>query len=130
MGSTIKTPIRWRDDTGWEFRCGDCAKAGTSRFWPLTEEFWDRARGMLRCRACWRARDRQMAMGYFRSNPESWREQRRERQREARRAHREAERIISQIRWQRTKSDPVLLERARAKGREAQRRYRERRRAA
>ena len=48
--------IRWRDDTGWELRCPDCAARGQhTSYWPLTDEFWDRHM-MARCRACERAR--------------------------------------------------------------------------
>lgn len=51
LGS-LSVPIRWREDTGWELRCETCAIAGRAeRYWPLTEEFWDKRR-MARCRAC------------------------------------------------------------------------------
>ena len=46
-------PVRWRDDTGWEFRCAECASQNTPCYWPLTDEFWDKRAGMGRCRACW-----------------------------------------------------------------------------
>ena len=52
MGSP-RSGIRWREDTGWEFRCSSCAKnASTQCYWPLTDEFWDKRSGMSRCRAC------------------------------------------------------------------------------
>ena len=44
---TVHANVRWRDDTGWEFKCGYCAE-----WWPLTGEFWWK-RSMSRCRACW-----------------------------------------------------------------------------
>lgn len=49
--------IRYRDDVGFEARCGDCRT-----YWPLDLEYWDPAHGMVRCRGCHRdsrrARDR------------------------------------------------------------------------
>lgn len=45
--------IRFRKDTGWEFRCESCATNDVERYWPLTLEFWDPNKGMSRCRACW-----------------------------------------------------------------------------
>lgn len=48
--------VRWREDTGWEFRCEDCsARARAGSFWPLDFDFWDPRAGMQRCRACWAA---------------------------------------------------------------------------
>lgn len=52
--------VRWSED-GWQMRCPDCPARVSPRWWPLTEEFWDR-RNLARCRACnrelKRARDR------------------------------------------------------------------------
>ena len=52
--------VRWNDELGWMLRCDVCvlAKDG-SIWWPLTDEFWDKRHGMSRCRACWKARDRE-----------------------------------------------------------------------
>jgi hypothetical protein len=50
--------LRWRDDTGWELRCDQCADRRTQSFWPLTPEFWSPERGMGRCKACWNERSR------------------------------------------------------------------------
>lgn len=43
-------PVRYREDTGFEYRCPTC-----EQWWPLTLEHWQPANGMARCRACWRA---------------------------------------------------------------------------
>lgn len=42
-------PIRWRDDTGWEYRCPTCYE-----YLPLAEpgEFWRPQYSMKRCSAC------------------------------------------------------------------------------
>ena len=45
-------PIRYRADTGYEYRCEDCRKRGDSCWWPLGPECWDHKRGFVRCRAC------------------------------------------------------------------------------
>lgn len=56
---TYQAPVRWNEELGWLLRCDVCVlvKSGTA-WWPLTDEFWDPRHGMTRCRACWRARDR------------------------------------------------------------------------
>lgn len=57
---THHSNVRWNDELGWILRCDVCVlvKAG-SAWWPLTDEFWDKRHGMTRCRACWRARDKE-----------------------------------------------------------------------
>ena len=45
--------IRYRADTGWEYRCEQCALSKIQCYWPLTLEFWNPDKGMTRCRACW-----------------------------------------------------------------------------
>lgn len=42
------TGVRWRPDTGFEGKCGECAE-----FWPLDMEFWYPKQGLRRCRACY-----------------------------------------------------------------------------
>lgn len=45
--------IRWRSDVGFEMRCDECARRGQSRtYWPLDLEFWRPRAGLARCRAC------------------------------------------------------------------------------
>ena len=41
--------FRFREDTGWERRCPECAD-----WWPITVEYWDK-RWHTRCKACIRA---------------------------------------------------------------------------
>ena len=125
MGSRLFTTVRWRDDTGWELRCADCAAQDTSCFWPLTDEFWDKRRGMNRCRACYRSYDNRMHRERYASDAEH-RARRLMNAKKYRTAARQAQHIKDQMKWERTKNDPVRLERAREKGREAQRRYRAR----
>lgn len=43
-------PIRYRPDTGWEYRCALC-----SEWWPIDLNHWVPKHGMARCAACWRA---------------------------------------------------------------------------
>lgn len=130
MGSRVVTPVRWREDTGWEFRCGDCAKAQDACFWPLADEFWDKARGMVRCRACWRALDRRASReSYARLSPEAKAEKVAARRR-YRSANRKVQHLKDAAKWQRIKADPILLERARQKSRESTARYRARQREA
>lgn len=128
MGSLHGTPVRYREDTGWEFRCAECTRRGKARFWPLTDDFWWKSRGMLRCRACWQSHDRERMRRQYRAMSEAEREVRRQKQRAYRKHH--ASPIVERLRWERVKSDPILLERERERGRERQRRYRERRKAA
>lgn len=69
----MKSGIRWRDDTGWEFRCNDCAKsAQTTAYWPLYPPnlFWDRHKGMVRCKACWRIHERRRMAELYRTRPQ------------------------------------------------------------
>lgn len=56
MSGQAWSGVRWREDVGWELRCEACAHKGRpgGSYWPLTEEFWDHRRSMVRCRACWR----------------------------------------------------------------------------
>jgi hypothetical protein len=62
-------PLRWRPDTGFEYRCEDCAQANDRiRFWPLDTEFWNPKRGFRRCRACWEAKDRAAARANWQAN--------------------------------------------------------------
>lgn len=129
MSSHNATPIRWREDTGWEFRCGDCAQKEEARFWPLTDEFWDKRRGMLRCRACWRDLDRRVSRERHASSEEV-RERKRRYSKRYRTENRRVQHLKDADRWARTKADPVAHEKAKEKGRESMRRYRERVRAA
>ncbi len=48
--------VHWREDTGWEGKCNDCAT-----YWPLTHEFWYPRQGTARCRACVNERQRRGA---------------------------------------------------------------------
>ena len=129
MGSHIATPIRWREDTGWEYRCGSCVALDEASFWPLTDEFWDKKRGMLRCRACWRALDRQASRQRHASSEEI-RAHKRAYSRRYRAQNKRVQHLKDADRWERIKADPVQLEAARAKGRESMRRWRERKREA
>lgn len=122
-------PVRWRDDTGWELRCPDCAKRGGQCFWPLTDEFWQKRAGMQRCRACMNARDARLhRQAYARNVP--LRERRREYNRKYRAANRPVARIKDQTRQEQVKADPLLLEQSRERGRRRQAAYRARKRAA
>lgn len=67
-------PVRWRADSGWEYRCESCvAKGGATSWWPLADEFWDKRAGMLRCRACWLDKWRRDDTARRRANPEATR---------------------------------------------------------
>lgn len=121
--------VRWREDTGWEFRCDDCTGREERRFWPLTDEFWDKGRGMSRCRACWRAYDRAQHRARYAAMPELKREHRRAQQRAYRRANPTQQQLVERLRWEAIKADPIRLENARARTREGQRRYRARKAA-
>lgn len=121
--------VRFRPDTGWEFRCEDCTRLGKARFWPLTDEHWNKSRGMRRCRSCWKSYDRAQQLARYAAMPELKREHRRAQQRTYRRATPGQQRTVERLRWEAIKSDPSLLERARVRTREAQRRYRARRAA-
>jgi hypothetical protein len=119
--------VRWRPETGWEFRCAECARRNRSeRFWPLTDEYWDRHRGMRRCRACLAANDSRLRRARFAKDPE----RRRAQTRAYRRATRDAQRIKAAAKWQETLADPVKHEAAKKHAREATRRMRARQRAA
>ena len=129
MGSHDATPIRWREDTGWEYRCDGCASRGMARFWPLDDdEAWDKKRGMKRCRACWRALDRRTSRERHASSEEV-RRRKAAYSRRYRADNKRVQHLKDADRWAATKADPVRLEAAREKGRESMRRYRERRRA-
>lgn len=124
------TPIRWREDTGWEYRCGDCAQKAAECFWPLTEEFWDRKRTMRRCRSCQKALDARNFRARYANDPGY-----RERQKaKGRRYHREtahARSIYDQQRWQEVLAmDEVDRKAIRDKAAVRQRAYRARKRAA
>lgn len=61
----MTAPIRWRVETGFEFRCESCVqRGGTTVFWPLTDEFWTPRHGMTKCRACqldyWRKKQKRL----------------------------------------------------------------------
>lgn len=124
-----QSPIRWRADVGWEYRCEDCVRRARACFWPLADEFWDYRRGMRRCRACYRAHDAARARARYRGDT-TFRERRRSASRRYHAATRAAQRIRSQERWLETLADPTLHAAAQARSRETSRRYRERRRAA
>jgi hypothetical protein len=93
------TPIRWRDDTGWEYRCGDCAAKAIDCFWPLTDEFWDRKRTMRRCRSCQKNRDARRSRELYRKSPQYRENQRRAAKRYAEETV-DARRIYERQRWQ------------------------------
>lgn len=106
-------PVRWRDG-GWEYRCPSCTtKARSVRFWPLTEEFWDKRR-MTICRACIGEEKRAHTRRKYRVSA-------------AARA-RSSER--NKAMWAAIKSDPVALNIAREKSRAASKRYRDRQKEA
>lgn len=66
----MRSGVRWREDVGWEVRCDDCAKHGsTGIYWPLTDEFWIKS-SMRRCRACHLAKKRRRDYQYYWSDPE------------------------------------------------------------
>ena len=118
------TPIRWRDDTGWEYRCGDCADRNRECFWPLTDEFWDRKRTMRRCRSCQAALDARRARErYHRST--TVQERKREASRRYHRATRQAQRIRAKQKWAEVLADPARHAQEVARSRESSRRYRE-----
>lgn len=121
--------VRYRDDVGYELRCPDCASLGRSCFWPLTDEYWDKRRGFRRCRACQGALDARRAKARYLSNTTA-RERKREASRRYYAATRQAQRLRHQDRWQAIKTDPERHAQEIARVREAQRRYRERRKAA
>lgn len=67
--------VRYREDVGWEMRCGDCMKrSGSTHYWPLDDEFWDK-RNLQRCRACHQHRRNQQDREKYWSDV-AWREQR------------------------------------------------------
>ena len=82
----MRSPVRWRDDVGWEYQCPDCRS-----FWPLDPEFWPQRR-MTRCRACANAKDRgyESKRAYSRSYYRANRTRILERQRDYGQAHRDA----------------------------------------
>jgi hypothetical protein len=64
-------PVRWRDETGWEYRCSNCvSRGGTTSWWPLTDEYWIKSAGMTRCRACWLDKYRRDNIAKRRADPE------------------------------------------------------------
>jgi hypothetical protein len=130
MGSKIGTPIRYREDVGWEYRCESCALNGKASFWPLTSEFWDPRQGMLRCRSCIAAynQDRRRAVEAAKSPEEKasyLAAKRIEYQR-----HRAAALILQREQYRQAMADPVRRERMRTLGRERNRRYRAQRKVA
>lgn len=125
MGSRVLTPIRWREDTGWEYRCGDCKAARRASFWPLTMEFWAPHKGMLRCRACWKEWEHKFQSRYRADHRAELRRKRMERYHE----QPTLQQIVNKQQYERIKNDPELLAKARAAGREAQARYKARQKA-
>lgn len=126
--SSYETPVRWRDDVGWEKRCDDCAARNVARFWPLTDEFWDKRKTMRRCRSCQRSFDAKRARALYLSST-TYRERRRAASRKYHRETRAAQYLRSKTRWAQIVADPLLHEQQREKARAAQARYRERQRA-
>jgi hypothetical protein len=58
--------VRYRPDTGFEMRCGDCRV-----FWPLDREFWNTERKTLqRCRGCEANRNARARRAAYRANRE------------------------------------------------------------
>lgn len=127
--SSYETPIRWRDDTGWEARCGDCAARNEARFWPLTDEFWDKRKSMRRCRSCQKSLEAKRARESYQSDT-AVRERRRLAARRYRAQTLASQRIKAKTKWEAIKADPERYEANKARARESQRRWRERRRAA
>lgn len=118
-------PVRWREDVGWELRCPQCSSRKRACFWPLTDEFWDRARSMQRCRACQRDTDaRREREKYWAST--SYRERRLIAARRYHHENKAGERLRAKIRWQDTLADPEKHAAALARSRASTARYRER----
>ena len=61
--------VRWREDTGFELRCEDCATRKRQCFWPLAEEFWN-LRSLIRCKSCERDRKAKRIAERRRADPE------------------------------------------------------------
>jgi hypothetical protein len=75
------TNVRWREG-GFQMRCPDCEAAGYSPYWwDLTPDNWNVHRGLVRCRACWLAKQRRDERERNRANPTYNRERNREYQR-------------------------------------------------
>lgn len=126
---SYQTPIRWREDTGWEARCGECADRTVAAFWPLTDEFWDKRKTMRRCRSCQKVREARIARERYLADT-TFAERRRAGARKYRLETLASQRIKAQEKWVRVKADPEAWEAARVRARAAQARFRERRRAA
>lgn len=127
--SSYETPVRWRDDVGWEKRCDECAKRDTdARFWPLTLEFWNPKKSMRRCRSCQRALEAKAARAKYLANT-TFRERRLNNARKYRAEVRGTLHVKDAAKWAATKADPLLLEQARERGRKSQAAYRARKRA-
>ena len=123
-GST-NAGIRWRDGA-WEFRCVTCERKKQACYWPLTFDFWDPKRSMVRCRACWAERRNAQNRARWAADP-AWAEAKRAENR----AQRKAKAAFAyRERYARLKADPVKYAeyraRRRAPQREAQARYRAR----
>lgn len=101
----MTAPIRWRDDTGWEYRCDDCAGRRREAFWPLTDEFWVKERGMARCRACFASLDARRARERYRTS-KTVAERKREAARRYHHHNRAAEHTKARLRWEALVSDP------------------------
>lgn len=123
-----RTAVRWREDVGWEARCERCVVKKVACYWPLTDEFWDKAR-MNRCRACERERQASQKRHRYQTDPAF-----RDRMLEAVRTHRrenESKRAdYNRFRWIVIKSDPILLAKEHVRKRVASAAYRARKRAA
>lgn len=126
---SYQTPIRWREDTGWEARCGECADRTVAAFWPLTDEFWDKRKTMRRCRSCQKAREARIARERYLTDT-TVRERRRASARKYRLETLASQRIKAQEKWATTKADPEKWESARARARASQVRYRAKHRKA
>lgn len=120
--------LRYREATGFELRCLGCADSdqpGDSRWWPLTTEFWFPSRGLSRCRACWREYDARKARQKYLTDL-SARDRHLLSSRQYRKLHRSVQRIKNKAKWQSILADPVAHASAKERTREAQRRYRAR----
>lgn len=94
---TQQTGVRWREDTGWELRCPDCAKRSDGpHYWPLTDEFWDKNAGMSRCRACQREARNRRDRTRYQADP-AYRDKALRKTREDRRNNPEVARIKRQV---------------------------------
>jgi hypothetical protein len=124
-----EAPIRYREDTGWEYRCESCVDKHQACFWPLVDEFWDRKRGMQRCRACFREADRARARRYYLENSTA-KERKALHERHYRKANPAKMRMVEKVKWAMLKADPERYERQKELSKLRQRSYRARQKAA